>query len=383
MLNNIIEKLNIEGDKFTILNTLDKNKILVKATQPNTKMDHIKNVISILKEYNKVSEVERELYGEVITPITLVTEMLNILPKKVWSNPNLKWLDPCNGSGIFLAFVIAGLMKGLTQYEDENLRYKHIIENMIYVGEIQPKNMFIWMMLMDPYEEFKLNIHLGDFLTYNEKFDIILGNPPYKQGLGLKFLNKAVTMSNTCLFVAPASWLIDEKNVKADFKRARDIHKDILEEVVIFNGNPVFGIGLYIPCAITYATKFKKNNGIKVIDKINEKEIIYDNINDINKFSNLTEYSSIKKKLVGLKLSDFINKKGEYYVNMSRVRGHVHEKSGNKMYKDDFYTTVTKDEVVSREIKKAVYFSFDKLEEANNFLNYIKNRFCKVLFIYL
>ena len=70
--------------------------------------------------------------------------MLNTLPAEVWSNPNLKWLDPANGTGPFPAVVIYKLMKGLESWEpDADKRYKHIIENMIYVCELQPKNMFL------------------------------------------------------------------------------------------------------------------------------------------------------------------------------------------------------------------------------------------------
>ena len=47
---------------------------------------------------------------------------------------------------------------------DEEKRYKHIIEKMIYVGELQVKNMFLYMCLVDPKAEYKLNIYRGDFL---------------------------------------------------------------------------------------------------------------------------------------------------------------------------------------------------------------------------
>ena len=87
------------------------------------------------------------------------------LPKEVWSNPNLKWLDPCNGCGPFLALVVSELMDGLEKWEpDEEKRYRYIIENMIYACELQPKNMFLWMMLMNPHGHYGMNIYTGSFL---------------------------------------------------------------------------------------------------------------------------------------------------------------------------------------------------------------------------
>jgi len=41
-------------------------------------------------------------FGEVFAPIYIVNEMLDTLPKNVWTNKNLKWFDPANG---FLHFL--------------------------------------------------------------------------------------------------------------------------------------------------------------------------------------------------------------------------------------------------------------------------------------
>ena len=84
----------------------------------------------------------------------------------MWNNPNLKWGDFCNGVGNFMVIIIKRLMKGLETWEpDENKRYKHIIENMIYVAEFQIKNMFVWMVSVDPKNEYKLNISVENALV--------------------------------------------------------------------------------------------------------------------------------------------------------------------------------------------------------------------------
>ena len=65
------------------------------------KFEHVKDVVRIINQFVKDGEVEKKKFGEVMTPISLVKEMLDTLPKEVWSNPNLKWLDPANGAGTF------------------------------------------------------------------------------------------------------------------------------------------------------------------------------------------------------------------------------------------------------------------------------------------
>jgi hypothetical protein len=152
---------------------------------------HIANVITMLRRYVEFGDVEIKTMGEVMTPITLVEEMLDQLPDNVWTNPSLRWLDPCNGAGIFVSIIVQRLLKGLVNFEpDEDLRYKHIMENMIYVGELQPKNMFLYLYAFDPKDELDLNIYCGSYLTSEfdlhmkdvygvEKFDIVVMNPPY------------------------------------------------------------------------------------------------------------------------------------------------------------------------------------------------------------
>ncbi|MFW6243434.1 MAG: hypothetical protein ACOC2W_04675 [bacterium] len=81
----------------------------------------------------------KKKYGEVLTPVKLVNEMLDTLPKDVWSNPDLKWLDPASGrNAIFPIQVYKRLMEGLKDWEKDNKkRSEHIWENMLYMVEIQ------------------------------------------------------------------------------------------------------------------------------------------------------------------------------------------------------------------------------------------------------
>ena len=70
---------------------------------------------------------------EVFTPPAIVNEMLDALPKHLWINPNIKFLDPSCKSGVFLREIAKRLMGGLSiEMPNENARRQHIYQNMLY-----------------------------------------------------------------------------------------------------------------------------------------------------------------------------------------------------------------------------------------------------------
>lgn len=70
---------------------------------------------------------------EVFTPPNLVNEILDLLPHKLWSNPNAKFLDPVSKSGVFLREMAKRLMKGLeTQIPDKQERINHIFNQQLF-----------------------------------------------------------------------------------------------------------------------------------------------------------------------------------------------------------------------------------------------------------
>lgn len=175
-----------DGEHKQMIETLRKEESSVILNQ-------IEKIIERFRKYLPVGDVEKKSFGEVFTNFSLVNEMLDTLPVDVWSNPGLKWGDFCNGIGNFMVVVVKRLMIGLAEWEpNENKRYKHIMENMIYVAELQIKNMFLWMVSMDPKSKLKLNLFRGDSLSKEfdqymkdvwkvEKFDILISNPPYQE----------------------------------------------------------------------------------------------------------------------------------------------------------------------------------------------------------
>lgn len=395
-----ISSLPKDKKRLAILSILDKDrnlfaKIKESITDINlSKIDHVKNIILMLREYVKIAEVEKKKFGEVMTPLDLVKEMLNTLPAEVWSNPNLKWLDPANGTGPFPAVVIYKLMKGLESWEpDADKRYKHIIENMIYVCELQPKNMFLYLCTVDPKDELACNIYTGSFLDEGfdyhmknvwgvENFDIVIGNPPYNQMIDMDFVTKSYNISDSILFVHPSTWLLDEKGKQKKFIKTKELVKDHLENITLFNGNKIFGIQLFVPCVISYINKNKNSKKIECFDRINNIKLVYSNINQINKFSNIDVYPKLKTKISERSKKDNVllhkNKHiNNYYVNCAQIRGHVDLNSEKNMLLDDFYTILTKDTIVSSNKNKHMFFSLENEENANNLIKYLKSNFAR------
>lgn len=103
------------------LNAEKKFKTSVEEAQ-----DYIEN-FDILETINNVGN------DEVFTPVKVCQQILNMLPDEVWSNPNYKWLNPCDKNGVFLREIALRLNEGLKDWEsDEEKRKKHILQSMLY-----------------------------------------------------------------------------------------------------------------------------------------------------------------------------------------------------------------------------------------------------------
>ena len=215
---------------------------------------------------------------EVFTPSWLVEEMLDDLPDEVWSNPDLKWLDPCAGVGTFAVRIICRLMDGLKKFErNEAKRYRHIVENMLYQCDIEAATLFLNLFVLEPKDgNVRVNIHLGSFsdkgteLTQTfkdqmaawgvEKFDIIVGNPPYTLGrnpIYAGFMNRALDIVSDDGFVnmvAKTTWFTNPGMPQHE-KDLRDTVKEgeLLKALTVYDSSKkVFGV----------LAKEKENDGI-------------------------------------------------------------------------------------------------------------------------
>ena len=244
-------------------------------------MFHIEKELYIIgmnesKRYNRILQViddhlipdeeAKKRRGEVFTPPDLVREMLfglrkdklqigkseifgidnegnfidesednrvGGLPNEVWYNPNLKWLDPANGIGNFPVIAFYKLDYELSKvkgFEEKDTRRKHIIENMLFMIELDKGNCTTCRQIFRKiYPEAKPNICCADTLrtTFKEisdifkvnNFDVIIGNPPFNppktetgssgNSIWQNFVIKSFYMLNDggyLIFVHPPGW---------------------------------------------------------------------------------------------------------------------------------------------------------------------------------
>jgi predicted metallopeptidase len=183
--------------------------------------------------------------------------------------------------------------------------------------------------------------------------------------------------------------LLDEKGKQKAFTETKDLIKDHLESIELFNGNKIFNIALFVPCVITYINKNKSSVGIECLDKINDIQLVYDNIYQINKYSDKFIYISLKDKIKNIKIDNLWNKYKndnklkDYMISFTGIRGNVNLKTDDSMVQKDFYTIVSVErkpqistEVVGDSFLK---FYFKNELECNNFLNYLKTNFVRFL----
>lgn len=141
----------------------------------------------------KPNITKKEDNGEVFTPLKLVDYILDELDevyikrykKSIFTEPSMKWFDPAVGIGIFPIILYKRLMTNLPIKNEEQKR-KHILEKMIYSAELYDENVNIYKKIFCG-DKYKLNIYNGDSLkmdiykefNISDRFDIVLGNPPY------------------------------------------------------------------------------------------------------------------------------------------------------------------------------------------------------------
>ena len=88
------------------------------------KVDYNPDVLSCLANLSN---------DEVFTSPALANEILNMLPKELWSNKEITFLDPVSKSGVFLREIAKRLIVGLEdEIPDMQTRVNHILKNQLY-----------------------------------------------------------------------------------------------------------------------------------------------------------------------------------------------------------------------------------------------------------
>ena len=294
-------------------------------------LDKPDELLKLIDSCLKPKQKEKKEFGEVFTPMELVNEMLDKLDKyykekndrSIFTEADFKWGDIAGcGMGNFSVGIYLRLMEGLKcEFPDEDIRKRHILENMIYMAELNKKNVFICNQIFDG-DSYRLNLFEGDSLLLDpnvewgiDKFDVIIGNPPYNRGgirshtgkqLGEKnetIWTKFVQKSFKCLkqdgylvFINPLSWL----------KKSHSLHNVMLNMHIIWlklwddsKSKGIINADIPISLYILQNIINNQNKRTEIISEIKRKKLVTSSNEYLNKkYSIPLAYHSIFNKLI-------------------------------------------------------------------------------------
>jgi len=331
----IIELVEKITDKYVKKNSPVYNIAIQFKMSLQSLIDKPIELLELIDSCLKPKQKEKQENGEVFTPMGLIFEILDNLDKhyikenngrSIFTEKSFKWGDIVGcGMGNFSVAVYLRLMDGLKQeIPDDGERKKHILENMIYMAEINKKNVFICRQIFDVNNSYKLNLYEGDALDldpYAEwgvtKFDVIPGNPPYNKGsisctrktsihktdikhetIWNKFVEKSFGLLKAggyLAFIHPLSWL----------KKTHPLHNDMIDKHIIWlklwdNIKSLATINGKIPISL-YVLHNKKNINnctTEIISEIQSKKLKTTSTTYLDKkYSIPVAYHSIFNKL--------------------------------------------------------------------------------------
>ncbi len=319
-----------------------------------------------------LTEKEKNENGIVFTPLYICDYIVKNTIKKFDSNTKI--IDPSCGCGIFIISILNYLRK------KTNAKIIDLLEKNIYGIDITKNNIERTKILLTLYcimngedkNEIKFNIIEADslFSDWNElfsvdKFDYIIGNPPYVNNHDLKeaYIKKLSSTFKTTTegtfnifyaFIEKSMEYLDDKgklgyiipNNFIHIQSARPLRQFIrennyLNEIIDFKDNTIFYPILTYNC-IMYLTKNNKTYKFAQIQKKEDFKSVFKNIEF--KKAKLSDLSDNGWKLVDINVRNNIskiegfNKKLDSYirVGIATLRDKVYVIDGydesNKMY---------------------------------------------------
>jgi hypothetical protein len=296
-------------------------------------IDKPKELLELIDSLLKPKQKEKQENGEVFTPMSLIFEMLDNLDKhytkekgrSIFTEKDFKWFDPASGMGNFPVAVYLRLNEGLKpQIPNDEERKKHILENMLYMSELNKKNVFISYQIFNMNNQYKLNLYEGDTLELdimkvwrlkNNSFDVILGNPPYNKGgirshtgkqlgdknetIWTKFIEKSfewLKPDGYLVFINPLSWL----------KKSHSLHSKMLDKHIIWlklwddsQSKGMINADIPISLYVLQNTLNTQNKKTEIISEIKRKKLTTTSFEYLNKnYSIPLAFHSIFDKLI-------------------------------------------------------------------------------------
>ena len=177
---------------------MNSKKLIINNIREIYKNAPVNETHQLIAKHFIPSIEEKKNKAEIPTPISLVEEMLDKMPKDFWKSKN-KVFEPCCGKGNFIMKIFEKFFNGLKEkYPNEKKRCKIIITKCLYFSDITPMNVFITSEILkceiqsrtgnDKELKYEFNSNVGNTLELDinkkwgfDKFDAVIGNPPYQE----------------------------------------------------------------------------------------------------------------------------------------------------------------------------------------------------------
>ena len=253
-----------------------------------------------LNSYNQnltVNKENKELYGEIFTPFSLIKDMFELIPNHLFYDKSLRWLDPGTGTGFFSIYLYFKLFDTLKEnIPNDNERSDHIIKHMIFMVEINDDHIaHLTTLFGEDSNIFNYNFLEVKIHPEKWKFDIVIGNPPFNYR-GIKkvptntklkkkhdgttiwgdFLKRSMSLLKNdgyLCFITPSIWMKPDKSRLYHYIRQFKILK--LHALNNTKTNQIFKGEAQTPCAYYLLKKCASDNYVDIFDYDQNKYITY------------------------------------------------------------------------------------------------------------
>ena len=323
---------------------------------------------------------------------------------KFWLN-KITIFDPCVGKGAFIVVIYDKLI---------NLGYdrRTILTDILYFADINPVNIMVVKLLLDPNDDYNLNYHIGDTLKLDiskwniDGFDLVIGNPPYQTSCGNKgkgntlwdkfvvlSLNKWVKYGGYLIFVHPQGWRqLDNKTGRLMLSK-QIIYlnmNDVNTGKKVFNCSTTFDFYIMNNITVNHKTLINDYHNVEYMYNLKDVKFIpnhsldtYNNYIDLNNtygiLNDRGNYGADKKWMSLIKTDEFkypciysINKDNELSLRYSKInnKGHFDIRkfiiSNGSGYHKDYNGTYG--------CTQWAYYILCKLEDFDDILKCFKNK---------